>query len=193
MDFPCIEFTVVYANIAIAALVALVIYKEYRGLCTIISVIGLVGAIACAINLKVQSGQLFALGGIAPIGILMIVVVMNFIMEYSKCTEKVFATRVGSKSRKHSRGMFSEHYRIFIPTFSYLYKGNRYNSEGLLGYSFKKFRELYREDKVVTLYVNPKHPRRCIDKRYFPLRSLICAGVIGVCMILVSVVALFNV
>lgn len=191
MDFPGVEFTVVYAIIAIAALVALVVYKEYRGLCTIISVITLVGAIACAINLKVQSERLFALGGIAPMGVLLIALVVNFTREYSKCTEKVSAKRMGSESQTYRvRGARVEN---FFPRFSYEYLGEQYNGKSILGYSYEEFGKLYSkdEDQEITVYIDPKNPIRCVDKRRFPRGAMIFLTVAGIVMILIAVIMFF--
>ena len=89
------------------------------------------------------------------------------LIQYKQCTVSVHAKL---KDKRISR---VRHSSLWIPIFSYTYNGETIVSESCISYSKRKFKKLFEIGKTYEIFINPKFPTDCADKRKFP------SGVIG--------------
>ena len=71
--------------------------------------------------------------------------------------------------------------KSYVPVFRYVYEGNEYEVQSPLMYSKKTIMK-YTTGQQYTIYIDPEHPKKCIDSKkisgwYF------FSGVVGVLMI----------
>ena len=89
------------------------------------------------------------------------------LIQYKQCTVSVHAKL---KDKRISR---VRHSSLWIPIFSYTYNGETIVSESCISYSKRKFKKLFEIGKTYEIFINPKFPTDCADKRKFP------SGVVG--------------
>ena len=101
-------------------------------------------------------------------------------IQYKQCTVSVHAKL---KDKRISR---VRHSSLWIPIFSYTYNGETIVSESCISYSKRKFKKLFEIGKTYEIFINPKFPTDCADKRKFP-SGVVGLLVLGVLMLLFAV------
>ena len=172
MDFPGVEFTVMYAVLSVVSLIAAIFEKNYKYLCFILGLISLLGTIMSVVNLQLQSEKLFMLSSAVPIGLLLVALGVNTTVQYNKCTVTVTAECIGG----HSAGYKGRRSRF--PRFRYWYKGKTYEGVSVVCCSPEQFQALL-QNKRRTIYINPQKPTRCVAKIQFPLVPSVGVIVLG--------------
>ena len=118
--------------------------------------------------------MLFGLAGIAlPPSIIEMI-------QYKQCTVSVHAKL---KDKRISR---VRHSSLWIPIFSYTYNGETIVSESCIYYSKRKFIKIFEIGKTYEIFINPKFPTDCADKRKFP-SGVVGLLALGVLMLLFAV------
>ncbi len=102
------------------------------------------------------------------------------LIQYKLCTVPI---RAKLKDKRISR---VRHSSLWIPIFSYTYEGNNIVSESCISYSPRKFGKLFEIGKSYDIYINPKFPTDCADKRKFPSGVVVLLAV-GIVMLLFAV------
>ena len=102
------------------------------------------------------------------------------LIQYKQCTVSVHAKL---KDKRISR---VRHSSLWIPIFSYTYNGETIVSESCISYSKRKFNKLFEIGKTYEIFINPKFPTDCADKRKFP-SGVVGLLVLGVLMLLFAV------
>ena len=84
------------------------------------------------------------------------------LIQYKQCTVSVHAKLKDKRIYHHK---FST---LWTPIFSYTYNGETIVSESCISYSKRKFNKLFEIGKTYEIFINPKFPTDCADKRKFP-------------------------
>jgi len=137
-------------------------HKQYRALLLTVGIIGIIGTAIFFVNIKVQSENLFNIAALGPAGLMLLALGMNTIISFFKCTLPVSAEYIGYQS-SGGKGI-----KFKFPQFRYQYKNESFVTQSFVSYSSVDFNELYGDktkNKEITIYVNPRNPDMCVDKR----------------------------
>ena len=149
-----------------AALIAWCAYKARGGRPVFLRVTAgcffLVGAIVL-VGCLINSTKLFAVGITLPIGLLLAYLSVQDMVKYKWCTAPVQARVKGIVQSYSRRGI-----RRYTPVFCYQYLGKSYEMTSFVHYSLRNSRCLFEEGMYYHIFVDPRPPEFCVDKRRRP-------------------------
>ena len=91
--------------------------------------------------------------------------ILNEYIARKRCTVPVLAKYIG-----YDR---TENGNRYVPIFQYTFHGEQIEQPSILFYPGKILHRLFEKGEEYTVFVNPNMPRRCMDKRWFPLAHTI--------------------
>lgn len=118
-------------------------------------------------GMLLNSDKLIAFASFFPIGLFLIIAHAELLARFKKCSYIVSAKYVSFT--KNSRRGVSQ----YIPTFSYNYNGENITTNSFLYYSKRTFKKLFEDSGTYDIFINPAIPNQCVDKRRFPINTVI--------------------
>ena len=140
--------------------------------------IGILGVAICATDLESPDKDLLSLS--VPGGLLMLALGINLLGAFNGCTKKVSARCTGHQIRR-AKGI-----SFFHPIFKYTYKGKNFISQSVTNYLESDYHALYDKSDEITIYINPKKPDVCVDKRKLPTARAFLVLSFGIFLLVVS-------
>ncbi len=119
-------------------------------------------------GMLLKSEKLLVASLFLPISLFLTVSAIEILTRYRKCSFLVSAEYVSFEAFSSYRGR--SHY---APCFSYKYKGERYSCHSFLLYSKRKLNKLFELNHTYNIYIAPNAPNFCVDKRSFPVGTVI--------------------
>ncbi len=114
------------------------------------------------LGMLLTEDKLIITGLFFPIGFWFIVFSVISLIKRAKCTKKTDA---------QYREPIDSLYRgqlLFSPVFRYECYGKRFEEMSFTMYRTKRFNSLFADTRNCQIFVHPKHPEICTDKRGFP-------------------------
>ncbi len=117
-----------------------------------------------------------------PITLFLIATFIETFVRYKNCTYAIAAKCVSFQTR--GKGWYN------APQFLF-----RYNGETVLAYSFasyskRKFKKNFEINQTYDIFINPKKPNYCVDKRFFPGGTIVCLIFMVIFLLLGTVVVI---
>ncbi|MBE7002468.1 MAG: hypothetical protein E7421_07260 [Ruminococcaceae bacterium] len=116
------------------------------------------------LGMVLNSEKFISAAFLFPIALFMIATSIELLIRYKNCTCVVSAKCVSFTRR--GKG----HY--YIPEFSYNYGGEHFSICSFVSYRKRKFKKNFAINHVYDIYVNPRNPKQCIDKRFYPVSNI---------------------
>ena len=110
-----------------------------------------------------DSAKLFAIGISLPLGVLLAFLSVHDLLRYTWCTVSVQAC-VRDVACVYSRHRTAR----YAPLFFYQYLGKSYEAQSFLHYSRRLSELLFKKGEQLEIFVDPRAPENCADKRKFP-------------------------
>ena len=128
-----------------------------------------------------ESTALLAFGFMFPGGVMITAIPISVMLRYRRCTEPVRA--------KCTRYLIGGRYReTRIPVFCYRFQGETLEESSFLSYPVKQYERLFEKGGIYTIYLDPKAPKVCADKREFPKTGNLALLILGAVCLLLSVI-----
>ncbi len=116
-----------------------------------------------------------------PIGLLIIVTSIELLIRYKKCNYVISAKYVSfARVSSHSVSRYA-------PQFSFNYNGETFEVNSFICYFKRKLKKIFDENYSYDIYINPQNPNHCVDKRYFPV-STVVGLILGIMLIIFSTI-----
>ncbi len=117
-------------------------------------------------------------------GGMLILLGVNSLHSFSRCTCKVDGIYRGYRSYYGSNGVSSQ-----SPVFEYSYGGKAYHEQTTQTVSFRTLTKKMSEGSVYPIFIDPKHPNVFLLRRRFPFVDLFL-GILGIAVIAAAHIAL---
>ena len=140
--------------------------------------VGILGVVVCAVDIEPSDKDTISLS--APCGLLMSALGINLLRGFNGCTKKVVARCTGYQVHR-VKGI-----PCFYPVFRYTYKGKTFISQSLVNYLEADYNALFDKGEEITIYINPKKPDLCVDKRKLPYARAFFVLSLGVFLLVIS-------
>ena len=132
------------------------------------------------IGMLLDSERIIYFAFLFPTAIFAIVTSLEHFIRYKRCTRKVSAKCVSFYTIRRK-------FSFYTPRFSYDHNGETILAQSFLLYSKGKINKLFEINGTYDIFINPKNPKQCVDKRYFPKSNI----VLLICGIIFFVIILF--
>ena len=108
------------------------------------------------ISISLGSDKLSLLSLFLPISFILIYRSIICIIKYKNCTQEVKAEYVSYEMRARRRA---------APAFTYKFDGETINAVSFVSYPNGRHKRLFSQDSQYNIYIDPKAPTHCADKR----------------------------
>ena len=116
-------------------------------------------------GLLLNSEKLITSAFLYPISLFLIITSFEIFVRYKKCTYVIPAKCVSFETR--GRGWY------YAPQFSFRYNGETMCVYSFVSYRKRKFKKNFKTDQTYDIFINPHNPNHCVDKRWFPINTII--------------------
>ena len=131
-----------------------------------------------------DSDRMIVSAFLLPIGLFLISLSIDQLIQYKKCNCAITAEYVSFTSVSN-RGV-----RHYTPQFSFHYNGEDFVANCLTSCSESTFKTSFKLNKMYNIYIDPHNPNCCVDKRFFPT-SLIVLLIFGIVCFIFGIIVLF--
>ena len=165
--YPLFIFHAVICLLPLLLCVKSIIKAKYLTVNFLTYVFLAAGSAIMILGILLSEDQLILTGLFFPIGFWFIAFSIISLIKRAKCTKKTDARYVEAIDSLY-RGQL-----LFSPVFRYEYNGRKYIEMSFSMYRAKKLSSLFADPIGHQIYVHPKHPEICTDKRSFPFLYII--------------------
>lgn len=107
-------------------------------------------------------------------GLLVFICSVIHAIQYKNCTHEINATYLSSDCIRVKASS------TYTPKFFYIYNNKEYRQASFIGYHARTHNKLYSEHNSYTIFIDPKKPYNCVDKRVIPLHAIIEPLIAGI-------------
>ncbi len=120
------------------------------------------------------------------LGLIFIYFPLLILIKHKNCTHIVIAKCIGFDTVSGHRG-----WHRYTPKFSYTFNDEKFEICSFVSYNKRKFKKLFIENEEYEIYVNPKLPKHCADKRTYPISNVVLI-IFGIAFLLLGVYVALN-
>ena len=113
-----------------------------------------------AAGMLLNSEKFVVLALFFPITLFLIATFIDTLVRYKNCTHAIAAKCVSFQRR--GKGWY------YAPQFLFRYNGEAVLAYSFISYSKRKFKKNFEINQTYDIFINPKKPNYCVDKRFFP-------------------------
>ena len=169
--YPLFIFHAAICLLPILFCVKTIVKAKYLSINFLTYVFLAVSSVLMVLGILLTEDKLIITGLFFPIGFWFIVFSLISLIKRAKCKKKIDATYREPVDSLY-RGQL-----LFSPVFRYECNGKKYEEMNFTMYRTKRFNSLFADAHSCQIFVHPKHPEICTDKRGFPFLYVIVLAV----------------